>query len=57
MDCQEERDVVRGSTQQSSLKGQERPIISQTDTGTVTKAAMETLMVGRMEHVWAFLNT
>ena len=38
VDRLEERGVERGSARRSSLKGQKMAIVSQTDTGTVSKA-------------------
>ena len=38
--CLEERGVERGSTRQSSLKEQERAIVNQMNTGTVSKVVL-----------------
>ena len=40
IDRLEERGVGRGSARRSSLKGRERAIVSQTNTGTVSKATL-----------------
>ena len=40
IDRLEERGVERGSARRSSLKGRERAIVNQTNTGTVSKATM-----------------
>ena len=40
----EERGVERGSARQSSLKGRERAIVNQTNTGTVSKATVGKLL-------------
>ena len=46
----EETGVERGSARQSSLKGQERVIVKQTNIRTVSKATL-----GRdVDHIWAF---
>ena len=40
IDGLEEADVERGSARRSSLKGRERAIVNQTNTGTVLKATL-----------------
>ena len=52
----EERGMQRGSTQQSSLKGWERAIISQMNMGTVSKATLGKLLRDEVEHKLAFLS-
>ena len=42
---------------ESSLKGQERAIINQTNIGTVSKAALWKLLRDRVECIWAFQST
>ena len=44
MDRLEERGVERGSARRSSLKGREMAIVSQTNTGTVSKARLRKLL-------------
>ena len=52
IDRLEERGVERGSAGQSSLKGRERAIVNQTNTGTVSKA-----MLGKLpERIDIILN-
>ena len=50
----EERDVERGSVRRSSLKGRERAIVSQTNTGTISKATLGTRLRDGVELIWAF---
>ena len=50
----EERDVKRGSARRSSLKGRERAIVNQTNTGTVLKATLGKLLRDGVECIWAF---
>ena len=54
IDRLEERDSERGSTPRSSLKGRERAIVSQTNTGTVSKATFGTLLRDGVEQIEAF---
>ena len=56
IDRLEERGVERGSARRSSLKGRERAIVSQTNSGTVSKATLEKLLRDGMERIWAFPN-
>ena len=44
IDRLEERGVERGSARRSSLKGRERAIVNQTNTGTVSKATLGKLL-------------
>ena len=57
IDRLEERGVERGSARRSSLKGQERAIVSQTNIGTVSKATLGKLLRDRVERIWAFTNS
>ena len=41
----------RGSAERSSLKGRERAIVNQTNTGTVSKATLVKLLRDRMERI------
>ena len=43
--------VIQGSTWQSSLKRQERTIVNQTKTGTVSKATLGKLLRDGVEHI------
>ena len=55
IDRQEERGMKRGSAKRSSLKGRERAIVNQTNTGTVSKATLEKLLTdGVAERIWVF---
>ena len=54
IDRLEERDLERGSARRSSLKGRERAIVSQTNTGTVSKATLGKLLRDGMEQIGAF---
>ena len=56
IDGLEERGVEKGSARQSSLKGRERAIVSQTNIGNVSKATLRKLLRDRVEHIWAFLS-
>ena len=49
----EERGVERGSSRRSSLKGRERAIVNQTNTGTVSKITLGKRMKGDVERIWA----
>ena len=40
----------------SSLKGRERAIVNQTNTGTFSKATLEKLLRDGVEYIWAFLS-
>ena len=51
IDRLEERGVERGSARRSSLKGRERAIVSQTNTGTVSKATLGKLLTDRVERI------
>jgi len=55
--CLEERDVERGSTRQSSLKGRERAIVDQTNIGTISKVTWGKLSRDGVECIWAFPDT
>ena len=57
IDRLEERGVERGSARRCSLKGRDRAIVSQTNTGTVSKAMLGKLSKDRVERIWAFLST
>ena len=48
----EERGVKRGSDRRSYLKGRERTIVSQTNTGTVSKATLGKLLTDGVERLW-----
>ena len=48
----EERGVERGSARRSSLKGQEKAIVNQTNTGTVS--TLGSRPKDGVERVWAF---
>ena len=50
IDRLEERGVERGSARRSSLKGRERAIVSQTNTGTVSKATFGKILRRCGEH-------
>ena len=54
IDCLEERGVERGSARRSSLKGCERAIVNQTNTGTVSKATSGKPLRDGAERMWAF---
>ena len=54
VDRLEERGVKRGSARRSSLKGRERAIVSQTNTGTVLKATLRKLLKDGVERIWSF---
>ena len=54
IDRQEERGVERGSARRPSLKGRERAIVSQTNTGAVSKATLGKLLRDGVERIWAF---
>ena len=47
----------RGVERRSSLKGRERVIVSQTNSGTISKATFGKLMRDGVECIWAFPNT
>ena len=49
--------MERGSTGRSSLKGQDRVIVSKTNTGTVSKATLGEFPRDGVERIWAFLST
>ena len=51
IDRLEERGVEKGSARRSSLKGRERAVVSQTNTGTVSKATSWKLLRDRMERI------
>ena len=46
--------VERESAQRSSLRGRERAIVNQTNTGTVSKATLGKLLRDGEERIWAF---
>ena len=50
----EEGGVERGSARRSYLKGRERAIVSQTNTGTVSKATLGKLLRDGVERIGAF---
>ena len=50
----EERVVERGRARRSSLKGREKAVFNQTNTGTVSKATLGKLLRDGMERIWAF---
>ena len=52
----EERGVERGSARQSSLRGRERVIVSQTNIGTISKPTLGKLLRVGVERIWAFLS-
>ena len=52
----EERGIERGSVRQSSLKGREGAVISQANTGTISKATLGKLLRDGVERSWAFLS-
>ena len=59
IDRLEERGVERGSARRSSLKGRERAIVNQTNTGTVSKATMGIFLRKGVERIiyglfWAY---
>ena len=54
IDHLEERGVERGSARRSSLKGLERAIVSQTNTGTVSKTTLGKLLRDGMERIWVY---
>ena len=54
IDCLEERELERGSARLSSLKGRERAIVNQTNTGTVSKATLEKLLRDGLDSICAF---
>ena len=56
VDRLEERGVERESARRSSFKGRERAIVSQTNSGTVSKATLEKRLINGVERIWAFLS-
>ena len=54
IDRLEETGVERGSARQSFLKGRERAIVNQTNTGTVSKATSGKLLRDGVERIWTF---
>ena len=54
IDLLEERGVERGSARRCSLKGRERAIVNQTNTGTVSKATLGKRLRDGVERIWAF---
>ena len=54
IDRLEERGVEKGSAGRSSLKGRETAVVSQTNTGTVSKAMLKKLLRDGVERIWAF---
>ena len=54
IDRLEERVVERGGARRSSLKGRERPIVNQTNIGTVLKATLGKLLRDGAKRIWAF---
>ena len=55
-DCPEKRTVERESTERSFLKGRDRAIISQTNSGAVSNATLWKLVRDRVERVKRFLE-
>ena len=55
IDRLEERGVKRGNARRSSLKGRERAIVSQTNTGAVSKATLGKPLRDGVERIWTFL--
>ena len=51
-----ERGAETGSARRSSLNGRERAIVSQTNIGTVSKAALGKRLGDSVERTWAFLS-
>ena len=56
IDRLEERGVERGSARRYYLKGRERAIVHQTNTGSVSKATLGKLLRDGIERIWAFLS-
>ena len=56
IDRLEDRGVESGSARQSSLKGQERAIVHQTNIETVSKATLGELLRDGAERMCDFLN-
>ena len=54
IDRLEEGGVDRGSARRSSLKGRERAIVNQTNTGTVSKATLGKPLRDGVERIWPF---
>ena len=54
IDRLEERVADRGSARRSSLKGRERTTVSQTSTGTVSKATLEKPLRDGVERICVF---
>ena len=54
IDRLEERGVEKENTRRSFLKGRERAIVSQTNSGTVSKATLWKLLWEGVERIWAF---
>ena len=54
IDRLEENDEETGSARRSSLKGQERAIVNQTNIGSVSKATFGKLLRDGVECIWAF---
>jgi len=50
----EKRGVEKGSARQSSVKGRERAIVSQTNIGTFSKATFGKLLSDGVERMWDF---
>ena len=55
-DRMKERGEGKGSSQHSTLQGQERSVFNQTSIGTVSKATLGRLLRDGAEQVWAFLS-
>ena len=51
IDGLDERGVERGSARRFSLKGRERAIVNQTNTGTFSKATLGKLLRDGVEHI------
>ena len=54
IDRLKERGVDRRNAKRPSLKRRERAIVSQMNTGTVSKATLWKLMIDGVERIWAF---
>ena len=55
IDRLKERGVERGRAGQASLKGREKAVLSQTNTGTVSEATLKKrIFRNRVECIWAF---
>ena len=57
IDCLEETGAARVSARRCSLKGRERAIVSQTNTGITSMPTLGTPLTDGMERMWAFPGT